>query len=95
MTHEPSAKLAYLEAERECVAASAAWYSIYNRAARKAEENKRWDAVQAAKANKSRLFCRLLEAQRLDIEEAKRAAQAVLDSNLDIEMGLAKLEGLA
>ena len=91
MTHEPSAKLAYLEAERECVAASAAWYSIYNRAARKAEETKRWDAVEAARTNKSRLFCRLLEARRLDIEEA----QAVLDSNLDIEMGLAKLEALA
>ena len=91
MTHEPSAKLTYLEAERECGAASAAWYSIYNSAARKAEETKRWDAYLAAEANKSRLFCRLLEARRLDIDEA----QAVLDSNLDIEMGLVKLEALA
>lgn len=92
MTHEPSAEIVYREAVRERAAAHAAWVYIHSRVGWDTEKIKRWNAFLAAHTNVDRLYGRLLEAQQLDIKEAERAAQAVLDSNLDIEMGLAKLE---
>ena len=89
MTHEPAARLACQETEREVEAAREAWSYIYSRIGWETEKTRRRRLYGEAQARREQAYGRLWAARRRDEEEAEQAEQAALDSNLDIEMGLA------